>query len=145
MQMRSKPNVIKCRSHLLVCFKSINSNMNKNIVIFSTPRRKCAGLKLAYSHRSAEQERSRRFFTSFPPPGTPATRCPETARFRIPYFLTVWIVAGALHRANVKVEINTRRPWKVYKWRNVAATGYSSYDVTIACSGHCCLSGGGVL
>lgn len=40
-------------------------------------------------------------------------------------------------------EINTRRPWKVYKWRNVAATGYSSYDVTIACSGHCCLSGGG--
>lgn len=36
--MCSKPNVIKCCLHLLACFKSINSNINKNIVIFSAQK-----------------------------------------------------------------------------------------------------------
>lgn len=38
MQMCSKPRVIKCCLHLLACFKSINSNINKNIVIFSAQK-----------------------------------------------------------------------------------------------------------
>lgn len=78
MQMCCKPHVIKCGLHLLVCFKSINFNIDKNIIIFSA--QKGSGREESYCIHAAVCTRNVPGDSSPPPRTSSSSVHPEHRR-----------------------------------------------------------------